>query len=467
MGRSGDLFAQQPKAAGSSLLAQLAKYLALDAVQLSGFKNCKKTQVLPIATGMTLLMVFLALKQLRPPTAKYVVWSRIDQKSCFKSIMSAGLTPVVVELRRSDHDDGLETDTAAIERKVQELGAENVLAIFCTTSTFAPRVPDDVQGVSKIAKSFKIPLVVNNAYGLQCSKIMNDLELASRKGRLDMVIQSTDKNFMVPVGGSVIAIPNNAPYAEELLEKVSKCYPGRASGAPMLDLVITFLGMGRVGLKELWTERKTLFPWFKDSLSKMVASFGLRVLETRGNKISLCVDLTGLVGGRGAASSSGEGDEAQLNKLGAQLFNHRVSGPRVVACPAPEKSIDGFKFKNYGAHADDYPFPYLATACAIGATKEELEVFLGRLKKALTELGGGGCLVVGVGEGDGKRTVGGGGKAKEGTGGSEKSGSGTGTSGAAAEKLAGGVLTKEGGSSPQEGTTDSDGFHVVKGAEAE
>lgn len=45
--------------------------------------------LIPVATGMALLLVLLTLKQ-RRPKAKYVVWPRIDQKSCFKSMISAG-----------------------------------------------------------------------------------------------------------------------------------------------------------------------------------------------------------------------------------------------------------------------------------------------------------------------------------------------------------------------------------------
>ena len=41
--------------------------------------------------------------------------------------------------------------------------------------------------------------VVNNAYGLQCGKITNDLNQAHKQGKLDVLISSTDKNFMVPV----------------------------------------------------------------------------------------------------------------------------------------------------------------------------------------------------------------------------------------------------------------------------
>ena len=50
-----------------------------------------------MATGMSLTLTMLSLKRQRPG-AKYVVWSRIDQKSCFKSILTAGLEPAIIEL---------------------------------------------------------------------------------------------------------------------------------------------------------------------------------------------------------------------------------------------------------------------------------------------------------------------------------------------------------------------------------
>lgn len=41
----------------------------------------------------------------------------------------------------------------------------------------------------------------------------------------------------------------------------------------------------------------------------------------------------------------------------------------------------GITFKNYGAHIDDYEFPYLTASCTIGITKKEIDVFLERLHK--------------------------------------------------------------------------------------
>lgn len=38
--------------------------------------------------------------------------------------------------------DELRTDLEAVEKKVEELGAENILCVHSTTSCFAPRVPD-------------------------------------------------------------------------------------------------------------------------------------------------------------------------------------------------------------------------------------------------------------------------------------------------------------------------------------
>ena len=96
IGRSGDVMAVQPKAAGSSLIVQLTNYMAAHALRLSGFSNVKSCIVLPAATGMALSLTLIALRQQRP-AATHIIWPRIDQKTCLKSIPTAGLTPVVIE----------------------------------------------------------------------------------------------------------------------------------------------------------------------------------------------------------------------------------------------------------------------------------------------------------------------------------------------------------------------------------
>ena len=83
--------------------------------------------------------------------------------------------------------------------------------------------------------------VINNAYGVQSAALCKAISAAGRRGRLDAFVQSTDKNFMVPVGGAIIAAPSSRP---GLVEAVSKAYPGRAGMAPLLDLLITLLHWG-------------------------------------------------------------------------------------------------------------------------------------------------------------------------------------------------------------------------------
>ena len=140
IGRSGDIMANQPKAAGSSLMLELTRFLTVSALHQLNYEFVKEVLLLPTATGMSLSMVFLTLAGLRPK-AKYVIWSRIDQKTCLKSIISANLEPISIEPKLAG--DHLETDLDGINAAVEKVGAENVLAIVSTTSCFAPRTPDN------------------------------------------------------------------------------------------------------------------------------------------------------------------------------------------------------------------------------------------------------------------------------------------------------------------------------------
>lgn len=57
---------------------------------ITGVYSAGKCVLIPVATGMALLLVLLTMKQSRPQ-AKYVIWPRIDQKSSFKCMPSAGV----------------------------------------------------------------------------------------------------------------------------------------------------------------------------------------------------------------------------------------------------------------------------------------------------------------------------------------------------------------------------------------
>ncbi len=139
---------------------------------------------------------------------------------------------------------------------------------------------------------------------------------ACRMGRVDAFVQSTDKNFLVPVGGTqpvdiplyssfffflpslfmmrtrrrdqmekvwspesastttenssslslsmffsapnlgaIVAGPDSA-----FIESINSAYPGRASASPIIDLFITLLSLGSAGYKKLLRERKVSPP---------------------------------------------------------------------------------------------------------------------------------------------------------------------------------------------------------------
>ena len=231
IGRSGDIAEEQPKAAGSSLLYKLTNALAADAIKRAGAADIKEALVLPVATGMSVALTLLALRKLRGPKAKYVVWPRIDQKSCLKAVSTAGATPLVVE--NILEGDELRTDVDGVRKRILEVGAENVLCVLSTTSCFAPRGVDKLLDLGRLCLELDVPHICNNAYGVQCKQCMKGISSASRHGRLDAFVQSTDKNFLVPVGGAVVAtrrLPTRGD-APAAVRPISGCYRLRASEA--------------------------------------------------------------------------------------------------------------------------------------------------------------------------------------------------------------------------------------------
>lgn len=101
----------QPKAVGSSVLNKLTNELILDLLKISGIDSInnyllkekhyfislfigltymKSCFLIPVATGMSLAFCMLSIRESKPD-AKYVIMPRIDQKSCIKSIITAGI----------------------------------------------------------------------------------------------------------------------------------------------------------------------------------------------------------------------------------------------------------------------------------------------------------------------------------------------------------------------------------------
>jgi O-phospho-L-seryl-tRNASec:L-selenocysteinyl-tRNA synthase len=201
--------------------------------------------------------------------------------------------------------------------------------------------------------------VINNAYGLQCTKICHHIKESIRLGRVDFIVQSTDKNFLVPVGGAIVASPNKS-----LLDKLNTLYPGRASMSNVMDLFITFLAMGTKKMTDLVKTRKALAVEFKEKLSIIAQNFEEKVIDSKENTISFAVT-------------------CKREDLGSKLFLRRVSGCRFIG--SAEKEVCGVRFGNYGSSFSGYPFKYFTAACALGLSTGEIEVFLERLKGILND----------------------------------------------------------------------------------
>ena len=371
VGRSGDIAEEQPKAAGSSLIYKLTNALAGDALRRAGAADVRECLVLPVATGMSVTLTMLALRKLRGPGALYVVWPRIDQKSCLKAVAAAGCVPLVVE--NVLEGDELRTDVDGVRTRIAEVGAERVLCVLSTTSCFAPRGVDKLLDLARLCAVQGVPHVANNAYGVQCKQCMKAIASASRHGRLDAFVQSTDKNFLVPVGGAIVASCGSTPHGKALLSQLSATYPGRASIAPILDLFMTLLHLGADGWIRLLAQREALLPSFRERLAAVAHAHGERLLATPHNTISHAVTLTS--GGGGKAPTA----------MGAQLWVRLISGARIVAPSSEAKEVSGIAFTNYGASYDAYPCAYFTAACALGATEAEADLFFKRLDKTLKE----------------------------------------------------------------------------------
>jgi O-phospho-L-seryl-tRNASec:L-selenocysteinyl-tRNA synthase len=178
---------------------------------------------------------------------------------------------------------------------------------------------------------------------------------------------------MVPVGGAVVCSPS-----ADTVAAIGKAYPGRASIAPTLDLFITLLSMGAEGYTGLLAEREALVPRFQQALAQCAAEHGETLLSSPRNTISLAMSL------RTVSAPS---------KLGSMLFTRCVSGTRVVdnsssssgSSGSAVKEVAGLHFAGYGASVDNYPCAYLTAACAIGMREKDIEEFIARLSKALSE----------------------------------------------------------------------------------
>jgi len=90
-------------------------------------------------------------------------------------------------------------------------------------------------------------------------------------------------------------------------------------------------------------------------------------------------------------------------KLGSMLFSRCCSGNRYlnalllhpknqhldpgrVVTGREKRVVASIAFEGYGAHINEYPVAYLTAACALGLTQKEIDIFLSRLDKVMSEI---------------------------------------------------------------------------------
>ncbi len=344
IGRSGDLTAPQPKAPGSSIAYQLANLLATDALKRLGLPNITQAFVAPVSTGLATALCLSALR--RGERGKIVVYPRADHGSPVKGIRLAGLSERVVEGQVVG--DAVRVPISEVEKVIDD----ETIGILSTTSFFPPREADDVKEIAKIAEKRGLIHIVNHAYGFQSREWTKMVRAAIDAGRVDAVIQSTDKNFLTPVGGTIIACAEEGD-----AEKISKAYPGRASAAPVIQFLAAILALGIDGYEALRDEQGRVRSYLEERLLETATKIGQRVLKVN-NPIAGALTLAGL----------------DPRKLGGALFNLRVTGPRALAP------------MDFGTCCKEYPTSYVTINAAIGSLRRDVDLALARLEEAVAQV---------------------------------------------------------------------------------
>jgi hypothetical protein len=85
---------------------------------------------------------------------------------------------------------------------------------------------------------------------------------ASRVGRVDCFVQSTDKNFMVPVGGSVVA-----SFDAKFIDDISKLYPGSVLVGIVSHLLSLRQGINRTSIGPVCHITFTWIKWIQETAS--------------------------------------------------------------------------------------------------------------------------------------------------------------------------------------------------------
>jgi len=355
IGRSGFLTAPQPKAPGASIMYELSNDLALNFLKKFGLPNAKKAIVVPLCTGMSLALCLGALKpdwnNQNLVTKRTVIVPQIDHNAIIKAFDLIGIKRKVVKGKK--YGDAVRIPIEDIEDSLDN----DCFAIISLTSFFPPREHDAIKEISKFAKKHDLVHIVINAYGVQSPEWMKLIRIGIDAGRIDAIIQSTDKNILTPVGGAIIASPN-----EEVITKISQAYAGRASATPIVNFLISMLSLGTDGYQQLLEEQQNNRKLLGVKMQEVAEKINEKIFEVF-NPVAVAMSLNNL-------------RKEELFALGGALYNLRVTGPRVYN---PEESI-------FGTCCSNYSTPYIVLNAAIGANSQDIVSAVERFEKAYSQV---------------------------------------------------------------------------------
>lgn len=362
IGRSGDILAAQPKAAGGSLIQSICNKVVLSLLRSIGLPNIRNAICVPFGTGMSIGMAIRGISNYYKQDLRQkplILMPRIDHKSPIKGIEYIGCNTHLVPSEFGKNifaPEGVYVSIEAIKREY-EVFKDQISGIVSTTTFFAPRVPDDIKNIAKFAKEHNLIHVINNAYGVQSPEIMKIIRQSIDAGRVDAIIQSTDKNFLTPVGGAVVATPDST-----IIDAIGQSYAGRANAAPIVELLISLLSMGQDQYQCLLDQQKAHRIKLENLLQQFAKDCGEHLYDSN-NPVSCAMTLQNL-------------SLAQLQKLGGYLYNLRVTGPRVII---PELST-------FGCCTETKISPYIVMNAAIGASEDDIIQSITQLKKAISQV---------------------------------------------------------------------------------
>jgi len=331
IGRSGELTAAQPKAAGASLMQNLTNKIVLSLIKSLGLPNVKAALTVPFGTGMSIGMAIRgALNYYKIDLHKkpIILMTQIDHRSPRKGIEYIGGVLKIIPGRYGNNyyaKEGVFTNIDEI-KKIYHANSNKISAIVSSTCFFAPRVPDNIKEIAKFAKENQIIHIINNAYGL-------------------------------PVGGAVITSPN-----PDLVEAISKCYAGRASASPVVQLLVSLLSMGKQGYLSRIEKQQQNHKILEEALTNVGKEFNEQIIECN-NPVSCAMSLKNI-------------SKEKIQDLGGILYNLRVTGPRFI----------NIHKDPFGSCTTEMKWPYVVMNAAIGVKKEHIIEAVDRLKRAIKQM---------------------------------------------------------------------------------